>query len=519
MKYKRRDFTIANVIFILLWAIPVFFFMRDYFSIESIIKIIGEKKTYDIFIFSFSQALISTVAALIVSIIPAYYISKRNNLVSKAVDSLIFIPYFFPPVSMVISFGFIYSSKGIIEKITGVSPGVMYTFWAIIAGNVFYNTPIFVKYISESIRRVPNEIIESGMTDGAGKTRIFLEIELPMIAQHIFKGFLIVFTYCFTGFVVILALGGIKYSNFEIEIANIMRNGLDFNVVAAYAIIQFVVLIFINGLVYKKSDSYYDEQTTYNGKIHILIKIGIVFYFIYEASIIVVSLLSSIFNFYENRFDITGLKILFSIDFIRKYRVVEAFMNSGIIAVCSGIIVISTAYLIIKNKGKYGDLIIMSAMGISSAFLGAAIVYFGILFDIPSWIMLVSAYGVIFTPVAYIFMSSHFSGIDKSILEAAKIDGAGKLSTFIHIEIPIFMPILVSAFLQIAAISFGEFTIAYTMQIQDTFPLVSTLNFSLESMRKIRESSAMSSITVIIIFILFFISNILIFRSSKNKKT
>lgn len=63
--------------------------------------------------------------------------------------------------------------------------------------------------------------------------------------------------------------------------------------------------------------------------------------------------------------------------------------------------------------------------------------------------------------------------------------------------------ILISIFLQVFAIIFGEFTLAYTMEIGDYIPLVSIVNYNLVSEKKFLESSALSTVVVIFIFSLF----------------
>lgn len=514
----RREIrrALINVLFALLWLVPVSLFIFDFFTFEELKQTITNEKFYKLLMFSISQAAISALISLFVAAIPAYYAAKRDDKLSAFINSLLFIPFFFPAVSMVISFAFIYGSNGLIYRATGIEIGIMYTFWAIVAGNVFYNTPIFVKYITEAVRRVPHEVIETAMADGAGKWKIFFWVEMPMIASHILKGFMIVFTYCFTGFIVIMALGGIRYSNFEVEIANIMRNGLNFGEVTIYALFQFLVLYIINLFTLKERDSYYGERKSANGKIPVWVAVGAIVYIIYEVSILVVSLSSAFFNYYTGQFELEGLRIIFSSNFIEKYRLLEAFRNSATVSIFTGIFTVVTCYVLLKNKTKWSIYIVLSVMGLSSAFLGAATVYFGITTSVPMILMLVTGYIIILIPPAYVFMAPFVEGIDRTVLEAAKIDGAGRIETFIYIEFPLLLPIFAAAFLQSAAISFGEFTIAYTMQMQDDFPLVSILNFSLDSMRKVRESGAISSISVLMVFFMFFLSHLIVQKKGEN---
>jgi thiamine transport system permease protein len=66
---------------------------------------------------------------------------------------------------------------------------------------------------------------------------------------------------------------------------------------------------------------------------------------------------------------------------------------------------------------------------------------------------------------------------------------------------------MISVFLQIFAIIYGEFTITYTMQVRDFFPLVSVVNYSLSANRQYLEANALSAFNIAIIIIIFVLSN------------
>jgi thiamine transport system permease protein len=149
----------------------------------------------------------------------------------------------------------------------------------------------------------------------------------------------------------------------------------------------------------------------------------------------------------------------------------------------------------------------MATLGISSAFLGMALLYLNILFDIPFVLLLILGYFLITIPIAYSFLFQPIRGFDNKIVEAAKIDGANKLIIFLKVELPLLLSSFTSAFLQIFAIIFGEFTISYTMQVRDYFPLVSVVNYSLSSGRLYQEANALSGLNIILIFFIFYISN------------
>ena len=63
----------------------------------------------------------------------------------------------------------------------------------------------------------------------------------------------------------------------------------------------------------------------------------------------------------------------------------------------------------------------------------------------------------------------------------------------------------------------GEFTISYTMQLGKDFPTMSILNYSLFSDKKLLEGAALSSVNILIVGILFYLSN-RIAKKDKERK-
>jgi len=236
-------------------------------------------------------------------------------------------------------------------------------------------------------------------------------------------------------------------------------------------------------------------------------------YIIFIYSIIIIGITAAFYNYYDMKFDFSGLLNLFSDSLNRRFPVIKSLFNSFFVAVVSSFVSVSFVFYLLKNYKRLTSIMIMSVMGVSSAFLAISLLYLNILFDIPYILLVIFGYILVSTPIAFSFLYYHVTSFDKSLIEAGKIDGAGKFQIFKKIEFPILFPVLFSTFLQIFAIMFGEFTISYTMQLRDVFPLVSIVNYSLSSNRFFKESSALSALNIIIIFSIFYFSKWL-----ENKK-
>ncbi|BBE32052.1 hypothetical protein OSSY52_21930 [Tepiditoga spiralis] len=283
---------------------------------------------------------------------------------------------------------------------------------------------------------------------------------------------------------------------------------MNFSKALTYAMIQFIVLTIINIFLSKTEEYQIEYQDFKIKKTNIFLFIFSLMYIIFEYSIVIVGILASIYNFYESKFDISGILNLFSKKINSKYHIIESIINSLSLSFITSIITVLFSYYILKKYSKFTNILITSTIGISSAFLAMGLVYLNILFSINYFYLLTIGYFLITVPICISFMHSHFLSFDRTIEEAAKLDGANKLQLLYYIDFPLMFPILLSSFLQIFTIIFGEFTIAYTMQINNSYPLVSLVNYTLSSSRLYKESSALSSLNILIIFFIFYISKI-----------
>lgn len=493
-----KKFTLYTF-FLILWLAPfgVFCF---YNLNSSSIKGIFDSYTFTVAKFTFFQALLSSLIALAVALIPANYISKSDSFIGVFAESTIFIPFFFPAVSTVIAFSII----GNLPFFKSLN--LLYTLGIIVTANVFYNSPIFIKYIGEGLRNIPYAILENASLEGAGSIRTFFSIKLPLVMPAVLKAFFLCFAFCFTNFAIVLGLGGIKFSTLEVEIATTLNSSMDLSKALGYGIVQFIILSLLSlastsATVYEGANS--ERKAMKSSKFSLVFTSA---YICLEYFVVITGLIFAFYNFYSNKFDFSGLMNLFSAQLNSYYPVLIAILNSFILSALTAFIVVAFVYLMLKSHSKLSDFIVLSACGISNAFLGITLVYMNIRFGLPYAVLLLCGYLIIASPIAYSFMYQHIRGFPADILEASRIDGASAMQTFRYIEFPILLPVFITVFIQIFAIAFGEFTIAYTMQVINYFPTVPVVDYALLSNRKILESSMLNGISILIIVGLFFLS-------------
>ena len=494
-----RKNSIFGYIYLLIWGAIIFIFCKDFFYLDEI-KRVDFLEILNLLKISFNQAITSVIFSIFVALFPAYYISYTEGRLTKLLESLYFIPFFFPTVPTIIAFTIIFNLPHLRNL------NILYSFSGIIIANVFYNSPIIMKYLSKGLKSISKEIVETARLDGASDFYIFLKIKLPLISLQLFRGAFIVFIYSFLSFTVVLALGGIKYSNFEVEIANTLTKDGDFTKGLLLGLFQFFFILGIN-MLEKIFPTYEIMEKGYQERLNPIFSFISIVYLIFEYGVIIVGTLYGFFNYYTNSFTLKNFIKLFSEELNREFPVIKSIFNTFLLSSLVPILVIVFAYILLKNYNRMIDIIVFSTMGVSSSFLGVILIYLNIVYDINIYIILGLGYFLFLLPLANSFMYQYIKGFPKEILELAEVDGLNSFQKFIYIEFPILKNILITTYFQLFAIIWGEFTIGYTMQIGTVFPTVSIVNYALYSNKKMLEAGAFSSLNILIISILFFISS------------
>lgn len=487
-----------GAVYLLLLIIITFFpaanFIINFLSFDIITALFSER-TLRILFNTFIQSSISVFISLLAAVLPAVYISSRKNVISSLIEQTIFIPFFFPSVSAGIAFSLILRNTGL-----------NYTIFAVVITHVFYNSPIIVKYLSDSLRTLDSSQIEAAEIDGAGRLIIFHKIIFPQIKDGLSKGIFLAFTYCFTSFAVILSVGNIKYSTFETAIASSLSGQIDFSRAVSYSIVQLAVLAVINHIL-PKTGEIEKNYTPVKTKKSAVLAVSAFFYFIFEFSIVIHTIIYSFINSQTNSFDLAPFYRIFSNAFNKDYPVIQSLLNSLLISVTVSLLTTGFAYKLLNYSHKLSSKVTGLIMALSSAFYAVTLYFMNITFNIPMIILLISGIFTITTPIAYSFMYDNFKNFDKSLIEAAECDGASRFKILRYIKFPLLKFTVIGTILQIFTITFGEFTLSFSMKIQSVIPLSSIVNYTIGSRRLLRESAAMSTINILIVLIVFNISS------------
>ena len=468
----RRAGLLLSFVYLLFFLLPIVILGIDFFDIE-IFKKLFTKKTINIFINTTVQSLLSVVLSLCIAIPISVYLSRRNNIFTKIVESTIFIPFFFPSVATGIA---------IYQLLKGTD--LNYTLFSIVVAHIFYNSPIIVKYLSDSLKGVDSDLIESAKMDGAGKIRIFFSITFFQVKDGLFRGLFLAFVYCFTSFAVILSVGNVKYSSFETAIYTSMFAKFNIKEAFLYALVQFVILSLINILFFHnpKSEITKKYNNTPNKKIKPeLLLFVVIIYALFEYGIILNSMGLAIINPTTGKVDFSHFFGLFGGQFNRLFPVVSSIINSLLLSLVVALASIFVVVTILSNRSKFSDYAILLTFGFSTTFIALLLYYLYIKFNINLVLLVIVGLSLISIPIGYSFMYDNFVNFDKNITSLAKLDGANWLETFLYIKFPILKNTIIATFFQIFTIVYGEFTLVFSMKIQKIAPLSSITNYLISS--------------------------------------
>ncbi|MEK7440219.1 MAG: iron ABC transporter permease [Chloroflexota bacterium] len=232
--------------------IPLLFFALFYlyplfaiFSLSNASEIAAaliDLDTWRITAFTFWQALLSTIATLIVGLPAAYLVGRYHFRGRDLLRALTAIPFVMPTLVVGAGFSALIGERGWInialESLNLPTIKIVNTLAAIILAHVFYNTTIVIRTVGDYWSHLDPRLTQVARTLGANPIRIFTAIILPLLAPSILAASLLVFIFDFTSFGVILILGGAGFATLEVEIYRQTFAFFDLPRAAALSLVQ-----------------------------------------------------------------------------------------------------------------------------------------------------------------------------------------------------------------------------------------------------------------------------------------
>ena len=160
-----------------------------------------------ILFFTLFQAVLSSVATLIVAALPTYLLSKWEFIGRKFLSELLVL-------------SFMLTTVVVVSDVLNLLPESLHnTAFAIVIVHVFFNIAVVVKVVGSLWARIPNDLENASKSLGANSFLTFIQITLPMLMPAVISAAAITFVFTFTSFGVVQIIGGPRNSTLEVEIA------------------------------------------------------------------------------------------------------------------------------------------------------------------------------------------------------------------------------------------------------------------------------------------------------------
>ena len=497
-------------------------------------------------VFTFIQSLLTTFICILLGFPVSYFLAKYSFKGRKLLINLLTVPFVLPSIVVLLGFIILYGEGGIVNEtwidITGVPLINLYgSIEGIVLAHSFYNISVIIRMMIPAWENIDQNLTEISKTLGGKNWTIFWKIIFPQIKNYLISASLLVFTYSFNSFALVLYLGEVKYQTLEVRIFKLMRNTLDFPAGASLGILQlfFNLVIIILYLIFEKKTramasgkekSFHPEKIVFSksnwkktlGEISLII--FAFFIIIFSISPMIAVLVASFRPNTPNGSPFWGYLNLLSKDYesllgasplrLLLNTLSFAFLTTIITLLFSiGIVFILRNRLQRVNNYKKPfieniiSLAIILPMGTSSITLAMGLflqLKDSAVFQNYVWILIVLAHVLISVPFATRSILSAYNRIDTDLLNIASTLGASRLRIFWKVELPMIKSGLIVAGIFSFAISLGEFG-ATNFLARAEYGTLSLGISKLLSSRTMQLPASMASVLIVVTCICFFL--------------
>ncbi len=350
----------------------------------------------------------------------------------------------------------------------------------------------FFLMLSAMLRNMDSSLEEAGRVSGAGIWQIIRRVTLPILRPGVLAVLLLSIIHTLGVFEVPLLFGIAAGANiFSLRIWNAIQGSGEelplYGIASAYGIV-FLLLTSLLFVIYafatRQASRFatvgsrgFRPQRVTLGKWTWVIMFALAFYFLINAVLpIVILIWQSLLRFYVpfswNAFsDLTSLDA-YRVVLFEDQRFWGALTRTLIVASLSAILAVTlstvAAWIVVRTRSRVGgrllDLFVTSSVAIPATV--AAVAFFLFYFLTSDWIPLYGTMWVLVvayayrTSVAYRITYAGVIQVSNELEEAAAVSGAGRLYTLRRIVVPLLMPSMFVAWLQLFIIGTHEFTIA-----------------------------------------------------------
>ncbi|MBO9577939.1 MAG: iron ABC transporter permease [Microbacteriaceae bacterium] len=195
-------------------------------------EVLGRSRTLRIVGQTLAQAVIATVACVLLGLPGAFVLYRLRFRGRAAVRALALVPFVLPTVVVGVAFKVLFAGT----PLDG-------SWWAIVLALVFFNVAVVTRTVGIAWEELDPSIEESAADLGSGPWSTFGRVTLPRLGPALVSAAIIVFLFSATAFGVVLVLGGARFGTVETEIWLLTSQYLDLPGAAGLSVVQLVFVV------------------------------------------------------------------------------------------------------------------------------------------------------------------------------------------------------------------------------------------------------------------------------------
>ncbi len=225
-----------------LWAILRLSFAE---GLGGLWAVLADGYTWRVLGFSVGQATLSTLLTLAAGLPGAYVFARYDFPGKRLLRAVAGVPFVMPTVVVAAALGALLGPHGMVnaglQTLLGlVQPPIRIPngIGLVLLAHVFYNYTVVLRLVGGFWANLDPQLEAAAAVLGASRRRVICEVTLPLLAPALGAAALLVFIFSFTSFGVMVILGGPRMATLEVEIYRQTAQLLRLDVAASLALIQ-----------------------------------------------------------------------------------------------------------------------------------------------------------------------------------------------------------------------------------------------------------------------------------------
>ncbi len=475
-------------------------------------------------LFTFYQALLSTVATLLLAL-PCAFIFARYRFPGKSLLlSLAILPFVLPTVVVALAFASLLGANGLANDLLQTLFSLNYsplqlerTLAIIIIAHIFYNFAIALRIITGYWASIGFSTGEAARCLGADGWSLWRDIRLPLIRPALLSAGLLVFIFSFTSFGVILILGGIRFATLEVQIYYQAVNIFNLPLAAALSLVQILSMLFLM-LIYTRTQRKLQLALASGASIakparsraeRLMVSTCIALIALLLFSPLLALITRSLFI--SSQLDLSNFAALAeksrgSLLFIPPLESIFNSLRFALIAMSIALALGLIASYMIEQRGRlsrFFDPLFMLPLATSAVTLGFGFI---LALDEPplnlrsSWLIIPISHTLVALPFVIRSVLPSLRAIPPSLREAASVLGAKPVDKLLTIDMPLLGRSIVVGATFAFTVSMGEFGASLFVAQREsvTMPVVIYRLFGDPGLSSYRQAMAMSVVLMLV---------------------